>query len=116
MRKFARIATAKVVEIFDLDEHFPERPGIEGLFHPDNDWRACPHNCAEGWVLHEGQLLAPDDYRVLRAVEYPPMRDFVDAMVKVHSNDAEIQAAGDAQVAAYCEACLEVKTKYPKPG
>lgn len=40
-----------------------------------------------------------------RAAEYPPMSDYLDGIVK---NDAE-------QVQRYIDACLSVKTKYPKP-
>lgn len=44
-------------------------------------------------------------YRELRAREYPPMEDYLDAVVK-----------GDqAQINAYIAACLAVKAKYPKP-
>jgi len=44
-------------------------------------------------------------YRELRAREYPPMEDYLDAVVK-----------GDqAQIDAYIAACLAVKAKYPKP-
>ena len=44
-------------------------------------------------------------YQRDRAAEYPPMADYIDGIVK-----------GDqAQVQAYIEACLAVKTKYPKP-
>lgn len=40
-----------------------------------------------------------------RTAEYPPMADYIDGIVK-----------GDqAQVQAYIDACLAVKTKYPKP-
>ena len=39
-----------------------------------------------------------------RAIEYPPITDYVDGVVK-----------GDqAQVQAYIDACLAVKAKYPK--
>jgi hypothetical protein len=45
------------------------------------------------------------EYQRKRAVEYPPMADYLDAVVK-----------GDqAQVDAYIAACLAVKAKYPKP-
>lgn len=44
-------------------------------------------------------------YQRQRAVEYPPMSDYLDGIVK-----------GDqAQVQAYIDACLAVKAKYPKP-
>lgn len=39
-----------------------------------------------------------------RAIEYPPITDYIDGIVK-----------GDqAQVQAYIDACLAVKAKYPK--
>jgi hypothetical protein len=43
-------------------------------------------------------------YQRQRAAEYPPMADYLDAVVK-----------GDqAQIDAYIAACLAVKAKYPK--
>jgi hypothetical protein len=43
-------------------------------------------------------------YKAKRAAEYPPMTDYLDAVVK-----------GDtAQQQAYIAACLAVKLKYPK--
>lgn len=44
-------------------------------------------------------------YRELRAREYPPVEDYLDAVVK----------GDEAQMAAYVAACLAVKAKYPKP-
>lgn len=44
-------------------------------------------------------------YLALREAEYPPMTDYLDAVVK-----------GDqAQIDAYIAACQKVKLKYPKP-
>jgi membrane protein involved in colicin uptake len=44
-------------------------------------------------------------YKAKRAAEYPPMADYLDGIVK-----------GDtAQVQTYIDACLAIKTKYPKP-
>ena len=44
-------------------------------------------------------------YQRDRAAEYPSINDYIDGVVK-----------GDqAQVQAYIDACLAVKTKYPKP-
>lgn len=44
-------------------------------------------------------------YSEKRRSEYPPLSDYVDAVVK-----------GDqAQIDAYVQACLAVKAKYPKP-
>jgi hypothetical protein len=45
------------------------------------------------------------EYQRLRKLEYPPVADYLDAVVK-----------GDlAQQQAYIDACLAVKAKYPKP-
>jgi hypothetical protein len=44
------------------------------------------------------------EYQRKRAAEYPPMADYIDAVVK-----------GDqAQIDAYVAACLALKAKYPK--
>ena len=48
----------------------------------------------------------PLTYAQKRSSEYPPMADYLDGMVK-----------GDqAQIQSYIDACLAVKTKYPKEG
>ena len=48
---------------------------------------------------------AASEYQRLRAAEYPPITDYLDAIVK-----------GDqAQIDAYIAACQAVKAKYPKP-
>lgn len=57
----------------------------------------------------EAEALRPQpkapSYQELRAAEYPPMADYLDAVVK-----------GDvAQQQAYIDACLAIKAKYPKP-
>lgn len=44
-------------------------------------------------------------YRTRRAAEYPPMADYLDAVVK----------ADQAGIDAYIAACQAVKAKYPKP-
>lgn len=49
--------------------------------------------------------LAKTKYQRDRAVEYPPMTDYLDAVVK-----------GDqSKIQAYIDACMAVKAKYPKP-
>ena len=45
-----------------------------------------------------------NEYKIKRAAEYPPMSDYLDAIVK-----GDIQ-----QQEAYIAACLAVKAKYPK--
>lgn len=55
--------------------------------------------------LAEQVELARTQYQRDRAKEYPPITNYIDGIVK-----------GDtAQVQAYIDACLAVKTKYPKP-
>ncbi len=44
-------------------------------------------------------------YQQKRKVEYPPVEDFIDALVK----------GDEQQKQAYIDACLAVKAKYPKP-
>jgi len=60
--------------------------------------------------LSEGNTPDPADippaptYQELRAAAYPPIHDYLDGIVK-----------GDAaQVQAYVDACLAVKSEYPK--
>jgi len=58
--------------------------------------------------LTPAEIAAAKDLRTyaeLRAAEYPPFADYLDGVVK---ND-------QAQIAAYVQACLTVKAKYPKP-
>lgn len=45
------------------------------------------------------------DYQRKRILEYPPMADYLDGIVKGNQD----------QVQAYIDACLAVKAKYPKP-
>ena len=49
-------------------------------------------------------LVASEAYKDKRAVEYPPITDYLDGIVK----------GDNAQVQAYIDACLAVKAKYPK--
>lgn len=50
-------------------------------------------------------LAAKEEYKKLRAAEYPDFRDYLDAIVK----------GDNEQLQAYIDACQAVKTKYPKP-
>ncbi len=53
----------------------------------------------------EKEALATTEYQRQRSSEYPPITDYIDGIVK-----------GDTtQVQDYIDACLAVKTKYPKP-
>jgi len=60
---------------------------------------------ADAKLAEKVAKLSATKYQRDRAAEYPPMADYLDGIVK-----------GDtAQVQAYIDACLAVKTKYPKP-
>lgn len=50
----------------------------------------------------------------LRATAYPPVGEFLDAMVKINAANKNLQQEGRAQLAAYVQACLTVKETYPK--
>ena len=54
------------------------------------------------------------DYRSKRAAEYPDFREYLDAIVKISSEDETMAAAGKTQLQTYCRLCLEIKQKYPK--
>ena len=76
--------------------------------HESMFWVDCPDDCVpETWEYDYGSFVDTNTkltYSQLRAVEYPPMTDYLDAIVK-----------GDtAQQQAYIDACLAVKAKYPK--
>jgi hypothetical protein len=47
----------------------------------------------------------PEQYKILRAAEYPDFRDYLDGVVKGDQN----------QIQTYIDACNAVKQKYPKP-
>ena len=49
--------------------------------------------------------IVPPTYAELRAAEYPPTSMYLDAIVK----------GDEVQKQAYIDACLAIKTKYPKP-
>ena len=62
---------------------------------------------AEEEALADAEAVAAlsAQYKNQRQLEYPPITDYIDGVVK-----------GDqAQVQAYIDACLAVKAKYPKP-
>ena len=64
----------------------------------------------EGWIWTGKSFLPPIEpedtrtYAEKRAAEYPPIADYMDAIVK----------GDDVQKQAYIDACLAVKAKYPK--
>lgn len=63
----------------------------------------------------EKQEIPEPTYYEKRAAAYPPVTEYLDAMVKINSGDEEIIVAGQKQLAAYYEICLAVKKTFPKP-
>jgi hypothetical protein len=86
------------------------RPGAEWILRGDNiEWldqnQSQPSDSEIAAEMVRLQSIAESKaYQRKRAVEYPPMSDYLDGIVK-----------GDqAQVQAYIDACLAIKAKYPK--
>ena len=57
---------------------------------------------SEGNTPEPADIPPPPTYQELRAAEYPPHTDYLDAIVKGESTQP------------YIDACLAVKAKYPK--
>jgi type II secretory pathway component PulK len=56
-------------------------------------------------IIRLQELYASQEYARARAIDYPPMTDYLDGVVK-----------GDqAQIDKYIADCQAVKTRYPKP-
>ena len=83
---------------------------VDGNTYEGIDWRSNPElKPSKADVMAEVARLKlaweNTEYQRLRALEYPPMDMYLDAVVK---GDLEQQQA-------YIDACLAVKAKYPKP-
>lgn len=72
----------------------------------------------DGKLYFEG--LAPVEpektYEQKRLEAYPPMTEYLDAQVKLASDNPQIQTQGQEQLNAYLAACLAVKEQFPKEG
>lgn len=73
------------------------------------------------YVENENQITAvyvetyiEPDYRSKRASAYPDFREYLDAVVKINSEDEELAADGKTQLQTYYKQCLDIKKKYPK--
>ena len=87
------------------------RPNSDFVIYGNEiDWQDSTQTCPTELEINTeiARLQAEYDakeYQRKRAAEYPPITDYLDAVVK-----------GDqAQIDAYIAACQAVKTKYPKP-
>ena len=71
-------------------------------FTPEEEAR---EDALQAALLKRNEEFAKLQYQRDRLVEYPPVADYLDAVIK-----------GDqALMQAYIDACLAVKAKYPKP-
>ena len=70
----------------------------------------------DGKLYFEGQSpVKPEKtYQQKRLEAYPPMSKYLDAQVKLSSDEPLIQAQGQAQLNAYLAACLTIKKQFPK--
>ena len=68
-----------------------------GAFDAQGNKVEIDFNLVNSWVN-------PNEYKALRSAEYPPITDYLDAIVK---ND-------QAQIDKYISDCKKVKNKYPK--
>jgi hypothetical protein len=76
--------------------------------HPSLVWVNAAENCATGWTYENGQFTPPIQpqltYSDYRRMEYPPITDYIDGVVK-----------GDQkQIDKYIADCLAVKQRFPK--
>lgn len=72
---------------------------------------------ADGYFYFSGEEPDyPDDrsYVEKRLSAYPSFREFLDAQVKLNSGSENLAAEGKDQLERYYQACLDVKTTYPK--
>lgn len=53
-------------------------------------------------------------YAEKRASEYPKYAEYLDAQVKINSENPELISQGQMQLDKYFADCLDVKNKYPK--
>lgn len=128
-----------------IDENTVEKaPSVKnGSFFNYNSELNEPMLLADGYKVYDDSALMPNDgkryvpiyentddkivrkwaviiepeksYAEKRAAEYPPITEYLDAIVKINSGDETLIADGQKQLNFYYQACLEVKARYPKP-
>jgi len=55
-----------------------------------------------------------ENYDFLRKFFYPDFNEYIDAQVKIHSNDTKLQQDGQNQLTNYFQKCQAIKTRFPK--
>lgn len=94
------------------------KPYDDSLPMPGDGQRYIPYYVDENNKIvrkWEAVVEPEKSYAEKRAAEYPPIAEYLDAMVKINSGDETLAADGQEQLNAYYRACLDVKARYPKP-
>ena len=88
----------------------------------DKKWLELLQNQTAGQniVMQDDELRCVDnpnkepDYIKNRRLNYPKIENFLDANVKINSDDVNLQNEGKKQMQEYIQTCLDVKKQYPK--
>lgn len=114
MKKFIHVLEGKVVSRYESQNAMVfGGPWGAGESHEVPEEIKLEYAELEDGVVVE--KLPADYYKLQRATEYPSMADYLDGVVKSHSDDQDIHNEGVAQIEKYLADCLAVKAKYPKP-
>ena len=90
-----------IISLWNKDCHEDD---MHNIFIEGKKPTAAENKAIDAEVTRLEALAESTAYKAQRAKEYPPMSDYMDAVVK-----------GDtAAQQAYIDACLAVKSKYPK--
>jgi len=55
-----------------------------------------------------------ENYAMLRRWAYPAISEYIDAQIKMGAGISQMTAQGRKQCDDYIQACLDVKTRFPK--
>ncbi len=89
-----------------------ETPQPEGMIRPLKSYVEEENKIVSTWT--ENYIEPVLTYAEKRSAEYPDLREYLDAQVKINSGNKELQAEGYEQFDKYIKDCLAVKAKYPK--